>query len=201
VIINPGNFDYYENGNTRFKGIDSYIMFQSPNTNTTLANNYLQRDASSAGFVSQNMDIPANFVLLPNSPLIDAVDYNAKTATTFDFYNHVRPFGPKSDVGAMESDIATSATQIPLDTLTNQSWLLQNPISELLTICFHRVPEQVSNLEIINLHGVIVTKVEQSKIQFGQGKIEVNLAGLPAGVYLYLLRSIKSRYSGKFIKL
>jgi len=201
VIINPGNFDYYENGNTRFKGIDSYIMFQSPNTNTTLANNYLQRDASSAGFVSQNMDIPANFVLLPNSPLIDAVDYNAKTATTFDFYNHVRPFGPKSDVGAMESDIATSATQIPLDTLTNQSWLLQNPISELLTICFHRVPEQVSNLEIINLHGVIVTKVEQSNIQFGQGKIEVNLAGLPAGVYLYLLRSIKSRYSGKFIKL
>jgi len=201
VIINPGSYDYYENGNTSYRGNDSYIMFQSPNTNTTLANNYLQRDASSAGFISQKLEAPANFVLLPTSPLIDAVDYNVKTATTFDFYHHLRPFGPKSDIGAIESEhIATSSGQIGLEPPDSKSWLLQNPVSDLLTICYEGAPDPLNKLEICNLQGMIVSRMEESSMQPGQGRVEINVAGLPSGIYLYHLHSNNAGYTGKFIK-
>lgn len=200
VIINPGSYDYYENGNTSFKGKDSYIMFQSEASVATVSNNYAERDASSAGFVSLKMDSPPDFKLVKGSPLIDAVDYHAKTAVAFDFNYFPRPYGTKSDIGAWECDIPTSATPIPITAVDKQNWLLRNPVSDLLTICFKTVPDQESILEICNLQGVLERKIEVSKMVFGHQQIEVNVAGLPGGVYLYLLRSKKTSYSGKFIK-
>ncbi len=102
VIINPGNFDYYQNGNTSYKGIDSYVMIQSSATNVTLTNNYFQRTGSLAGFASQRMHEIVDFALTSGSPLIDAADTNPKASATFDFSNNPRPSGIRSDVGAHE---------------------------------------------------------------------------------------------------
>ncbi len=102
VIIGPGNYDYYENGNSGNKGVNAYVMFQNGIKNVLLANNYTARNTSLAGFASQNLSQPNDFQLKGNSPLIDAVDLNAKAKITFDFLHHKRPFGRKSDIGPFE---------------------------------------------------------------------------------------------------
>jgi len=201
IIINPGSFDYYENGNTSFKGQDSYIMFQSPNTNTTLANNYLRRDATMAGFSSQKFEVSENFIPIVGSPLIDAVDYNAKTAISFDFYHHPRPNGLKSDIGAIEYDGVTSSNQIPFDPQNRQSWLVQNPVSDFLRIILPTLPDSNLTVDIYDLKGTFLCEINPSKSSPGSSLAEINVSALPSGVYIFSIRNGRTNYNGKFIKL
>ena len=64
VIINPGNFDFYENGNTRFNGNDAYVMIPNLDTDLQLKNNYFRRDITAAM-------LDDNYFPLAGSPLID----------------------------------------------------------------------------------------------------------------------------------
>jgi hypothetical protein len=100
VIINPGSFDYYQNGNTRFKGIDSYVMLQDIGTNVNLQNNYLARNTDSVKFVSSSFTSPNDLKLMVGSPLIDKVEIDKHIL--FDFAGSPRPSGVKSDIGAFE---------------------------------------------------------------------------------------------------
>lgn len=102
VIINPGSYDFYQNGNTSYKGIDTYVMIQKVGTDLTLSNNYFERTGSLAGFLAPSMHELNDFKLTPGSPLVDAGDTNPKATTTFDIINSVRPQGLKSDIGAFE---------------------------------------------------------------------------------------------------
>ncbi|HWS01693.1 MAG TPA: right-handed parallel beta-helix repeat-containing protein [Prolixibacteraceae bacterium] len=112
VIINPGNFTDYAYGFSRTKGIDAYIMFQKQGTDVTLKNNYLARDADAAGFLSKTLKEVKEFQLVSGSSLIDAADFDAKTAVTFDFLNHPRPYGRKPDIGAFEYSGITRETPV-----------------------------------------------------------------------------------------
>jgi len=111
VIINPGAFNYYQNGNTRFKGVDSYVMFQDAGTSVTLQNNYLARNADSVKFVSSIFQSPKDFKLLAGSPLIDHA--NVDPSINFDFVGAPRPFGVKSDIGAFEYEGDTATLVSP----------------------------------------------------------------------------------------
>jgi hypothetical protein len=201
VIINPGSFDYYENGNTSFKGQDSYIMFQSPNMNTTLTSNYLHRDATSAGFSSQKFEAPENFIPVSGSPLIDVVDYNAKTAISFDFYHHPRPNGLKSDIGAIEYDGVTSSNQFQFDAQNKQSWLVQNPVSDFLRFILPTLPDPNLTVAIYNLNGTFLCEITPSKSLSGSSLAEIKVSALPSGVYIFSIRNGRTNYNGKFIKL
>jgi len=112
VIINPGAFNYYQNGNTHFKGIDSYIMFQNTGTSVTLQNNYLARTADSVRFVSSTFQSPKDFKLLAGSPVIDHAVVDPRI--TFDFTGSPRPYGAKSDIGAFEFEGDTTAVISPV---------------------------------------------------------------------------------------
>jgi uncharacterized protein YjdB len=100
IIINPGNFDLYENGNSHFKGIDSYINFQDLGTVATIQNNYFARNTDLVKFASSTLQNPEDLKLLAGSPLIDQADIDAHV--NFDFGGAPRPFGVKSDIGAFE---------------------------------------------------------------------------------------------------
>ena len=112
VIINPGAYNYYQNGNTSFKGVDSYIMFQNTGTSVTLQNNYLARTADSAKFVSSIFQSPKDFKLLAGSPLIDHAVIDPRI--TFDFAGSPRPYGAKSDIGAFEYEGDTTVALSPV---------------------------------------------------------------------------------------
>jgi hypothetical protein len=129
LIINPGNFDYYENGNTHFKGEDSYVMFQDINSEATLKNNYFARNGVNAGILSQNMQSANDFKLVAGSPLTGRGDIDNRI--TFDFSGFPRPLGQKSDIGAFEFD-SRSSDSIKTNKPMSQIILLQNPVKDLL---------------------------------------------------------------------
>ncbi len=201
VIINPGNFDYYQNGNTKFKGKDAYIMFQNTVSQATMTNNYLARDGNSAGFISKNMDLPGDFILVYGSPLIDVANILPKAAVTFDFLHHPRPYGPKLDAGAYEYDRIFSFSDIIANKPANTSWLIRNPVTDLLQVCLKTESEADFTTAIYDLHGALVSSLGRSRSEFGIRIYEVNVFPLKDGVYIYLIRSGKSLFTGKFIKL
>ncbi|MBW8331759.1 MAG: right-handed parallel beta-helix repeat-containing protein [Prolixibacteraceae bacterium] len=196
VIINPGNFDYYENDNTSFKGKDSYIMFQYTASDATMLNNYLARNADLAGFVSPDMQLPNDFKLTKGSPLIDVADES--NVVGFDFSGILRPYGAQSDVGAFEYDGSTSSLIQPQNT-HRKSRLLQNPVKDQLKISIQQEFGFDIYLEIFNLQGVNV--LQQSGIKPEKRIAEVNVSHLVPGIYIYLIRSEKLSESGKFIIL
>jgi len=201
VIIDPGNFAYYENGNTSFKGKDSYIMFPTQPRATTVTNNYLARDANAAGFLNKAMLVPADFSLVSGSPLIDAADYYAKTFISFDFLYHTRPYGLKSDLGAFEYNGKNPSIPVKSETQRSQSWLYQNPVADFLKISVPWVSADDQTCEICDLKGAILKQLRQSRLENGLLFYEINVSGLTSGVYLYSIHSGKITYSGKFIKL
>ncbi|MEI6277177.1 MAG: right-handed parallel beta-helix repeat-containing protein [Prolixibacteraceae bacterium] len=201
VIINPGAFDLYQNGITNFKGIDSYIMISNQSSSVSLKNNYFQRDGSAAGFLSSNMHAAGDFILLVGSPLIDAADSNPKASATFDFLRHKRPYGSNSDIGAYEYDGITSSGGITASSQKKNSWLIQNPVSDILKINFVTQPDTDFVLKVLDIKGAVLAESVQSKSESGIGLAVMNVSNLRKGVYLYLIRTSRNSWTGKFIKL
>ena len=198
VIINPGNFDYYQSGNTSFKGIDSYIMLQNSASEVLIQNNYLARNANSAGFTSTNMETAEDFIPVYGSPLIDHAEID-KTIT-FDFAGNPRPFGPKSDIGAYEAEyelLATSPQQSIIQ--NNQFKLLKNPVTESLIIS---IPRQSNSTVFVRVYNLIGEMLLQTKQQPGTGNttVQVNLSTISPGTYIYTIRAGEDAGSGKFMK-
>lgn len=196
VIINPGNFDYYENDNTSFNGKDSYIMFQYTASDAALTNNYLARNANLAGFVSTNMQLANDFELKKGSPLIDVADAN--NSVGFDFFGILRPYGTQADIGAFEYNGSTSSLIQPQNT-GRKSRILQNPVKDKLKISIQQEFESDVYLEIFNLQGISV--LQQSGIKLEKKITEVNVSNLVPGIYIYLIRSEKLSESEKFVIL
>lgn len=198
VIINPGNFDYYENGNTSFKGKDAYIMFQNTESEAIVKNNYLARDANAVGFSSLTMQSPNDFKLTGSSPLINMAEVDKKIS--FDFAGISRPYGIYSDIGAFEYDSAT-AVDIQPDITDNKNILLQNPVQDFLRISLPKEMNSVVFLSICNLNGVIVNYFKYSNVSTENLIINANVSNLKIGIYLYRIQSGNVIVSGKFIKL
>lgn len=196
VIINPGNFDYYENGNTSFKGKDSYIMFQDATSEVTLKNNYLARDAASAGFASSNIQSASDLKLIEGSPLIDNADVDTKIR--FDYSGVTRPKGLKSDIGAFEYDFATSVIQPTAP--PSQIKLLQNPAKEFLIFSLPKGSDSEVFLNIYNLSGKMLMQLQQRELSSENRTVQANISKIDPGIYVYTIRSGELAGSGKFIK-
>ncbi len=197
VIINPGNFDYYENGNTSFKGKDAYIMFQYTQSEAIIKNNYLARNAFSVGFSSPTMNSPNDFKLVAGSLLIDATDIDGKIR--FDFSGFPRPLGVKSDIGAFEYDPVTSIETPPLIP-DNQIRLLQNPVKYFLLFSIPKESNSTVYLQVYTLNGKIILQLKQSKLSAENQVIQANISKMASGIYVYTIRSGEYASSGKFLK-
>ena len=199
VIINPGNFDYYQNGNTSFKGIDSYIMIQNSLSGVTLRNNYTARSASSVGFLNLTMQSTNDFKLVAGSPLIDRADIDKNI--NFDFAGTPRPFGPKSDIGAFEFEYdPTLPTPTEPKIQENQFKLIQNPVKEYLIFSLPKESNNDIFLNIFDLNGKMICQFKQVEISAESQTIQVNIAQIAPGIYIYTIRSSEFASSGKFIK-
>ena len=197
VIINPGNFDYYQNGNTSFKGIDAYIMFQYQESEATLKNNYLARNGDNIGFKSLNMETVDDFNLVANSPLVDNAIDNQKI--NFDFSGTKRPQGSKSDIGAIEYlSIPTAVSQKNLS--YRQIKLLQNPVRDFLIFSMPKDANTNVFLSIYNLSGKMIAQLRQWEMSIENQTIQADISGIASGIYVYTIRSGEYASSGKFIK-
>ncbi len=198
IIINPGSYDLYENGNTSFKGKDSYVMLQYAESDVILQNNYLARNSTSAGFFSQNMKTVNDFKLVAGSPLIDAADIDKKIKS--DFLGFPRPIGIKSDIGALEYEPPTAVIIQPKIS-ENKIKLLQNPVKEFLIFSLPDESHAEVFLKIYNLSGIMIAQFQELYFPTDNPTIQSNISKIQSGTYIYTIRSGIYASSGKFIKL
>ena len=197
AIINPGNFDYYQNGNTSFKGIDSYIMVQNSQSQVIIQNNYTARNASLAGFASSNIQSPEDVKLLAISPLIDHAEIDKYI--NFDFSGMPRPVGLKSDIGAFEYNgllPAANESEVPDDEIR----LVQNPVHEFLIFSIPQIAENTIYLDIYDLTGKKISQLKTHYYSSENTTIQASILNISPGIYIYTIRAGEFANSGKFIK-
>jgi hypothetical protein len=194
VIINPGNFDYYEHGNFTFKGIDSYVMVPDPSSDVTLKNNYFARNDEHAGFAK------TNYSLLPGSPLIDSGSQE-NLKINFDFYHHNRPYNNFYDIGAFEYDPSYLSDKNIADQESRPPFVSPNPVKSTFRIDFYtNHASSLCTLWILDLHGYTITKQAMTPMATGAQLFKVEMAPFPTGLYLYRLAVGKKVFTGRFIK-
>ena len=194
LVINPGNYDYYENGGTGFNGMDSYIMLPDAEADVTIKNNYLSRTAENGGFSA------VNYTLLPGSPLIDSAYADSK-GIVFDFYHHPRPYGIAADIGAFEYNPAYLGIPADAPGLTVKPILFPNPVRTLLNIQYQVDFKTDVFLDIYNLQGSLVQHVKQVSINAGIHTFKIDVEKYEPGIFLYTIRAANYSTSGRFIKV
>lgn len=193
LIVNPGNFDYYEDDNTSYEGEDSYVMIPDDSSQVMLSNNYFTREIAQAG-VSVN-----DFTILPGSPLIDGGNPELH-GVGFDFNYHHRPSGLSGDIGAFEYysgyldiDPAESGSEItPL--------IFPNPVSSILTIRYVSTIEAEVSTDIYNINGNRLISINQTGRVGEVREITIMVDQLTPGIYIYQLNAGINSVTGKFIK-
>lgn len=189
AIINPGNFSYYETGNTQWKGQNSYVMIPNSETDILLKNNYFELDITKAVMAG-------DYSLLKGSPLIDA-GYYGPPKISFDFLNNLRSNAP--DIGAYEYDSGTAIDPI----LETQSGLIAfpNPVKDEIYFDIEAKGNTDCTISIYSLSGTVIRKAENRLLQAETQIIKLNLKNLETGLYLYSIKTDNRLQTGKFVKI
>ncbi len=194
VIINPGNYDYYEHGQTGFTGNDAYVMIPDTSADVLLKNNYFSRSDDSTGFSA------TTYALQPGSPLIDA-GYSQNMGVAFDFYNHERPYGTGYDIGAHEFNPEFLGVPEKKPLPTTKIIIYPNPARESLSVFLDLKTPSGSSLDIYDLSGNLIGHYNWGVLETGSHTKKVDVIGLPDGIYLLILRAGCQSHSGRFVKI
>ena len=192
LILNPGAYDYYENGNTSYTGDDAYIMIPDHSSDVILQNNYKSRSIQNTGISM------TDFKPLKGSPLIDAASTNL-FGVDFDFAYKDRPNGSAADIGAFEYD----HFQVGTDTMNQNNALMAypNPVRSMLNVRFSSNQGTEASLMIYDLSGKLLIKQSQVYQTGDVEEIKVQVDGLGTGIYLFSLKCGEKIQSGKMIKI
>lgn len=191
VIINPGNFDLYQNGNTSFKGLDAYVMITDKSASLQVKNNYFARNSLQAG-----MD--TDYSLLANSPLIGA-GYAGQPRIAFDFKYHPRNADNPPDIGAFEYASLVETIPVPVNQLLPLAY--PNPVQSELIIKFLISKKSDVLFSIYNLTGTQISAKEQPGLSEGTYSTKIDVQNLKPGIYLYSIKTNEQVISGKFVKV
>lgn len=193
LIVNPGNFDLYEHGNTSFKGVDAYVMIPNRLSDVELISNYFTRNFENTGCSEQT------YALQSNSPLIDSVAV-LFAGTPFDYYNHIRPYGRASDIGAIEYNPSNLGSPDYSEAKNNNILLYPNPVVEKLNIEFISELNIPINFFIYNIRGERIANYPIQSSNTKEKQFICDVSQLKSGLYIFEINSAQNVVSGKFIK-
>ncbi|HCY41835.1 MAG TPA: hypothetical protein DHV48_10845 [Prolixibacteraceae bacterium] len=191
VIINPGNFDYYENGNFPVKGIDSYLMLTNVNSDVRQLNNFFSHDFASAG-------LDETFKPKAGSPLVNA-GYPGPPTILFDFSNSPRLPGNRPDIGAFEYQIPDGIEELA-NSKSNMIELFPNPADQSITVKFLNSASSDIEVEVFDLMGRKQIQKNCGILNPGWNSVRINVEPLTPGTYFLLVRSKGSGAATKFVK-
>lgn len=189
AIINPGNFDYYENGNTKLKGKDSYILLFDAKSDVSIKDNYFSRRLSNAAFTGNY------YKLLPNSPLVGA-GYPDSFGISYDYFHNPRKHGKRTDVGAVEYFPEDKQS---LKSLADLPVAFTNPVTNQLKVQFRVSAVSDVKLYIYNLEGSLLQTENKGITNPGEHEISVGASKFTNGIYLFSLFIGKELLSGRFV--
>ena len=190
LVADPGNYDYYGLGTTFFRGKDAYVMLPSPLSSVQLQNNYFTASIA-------NTLMSAEFVPLAGSPLINQ-GYQYNLGITDDFLMQKRPCGDWYDIGAIEytggaDSLVTFSGFNPV--------AFPDPAHSEITIRYLNKPAFPSVITIYSMQGTRFLQQTISATVPGIQDVILPVNGLPAGLYLFTIRTGAEISRGKFIKL
>lgn len=191
LIINPGNYNLYEKGNTSFTGKDAYVMLPNKIIDLQLKNNFFSRNIEDAGISA------TDYTILPGSPLINK-GYQQAFSITTDFNDEKRRIGGYYDIGALEYN---SGDDRLFDTISHKAILFPNPVQSKLNIRYLATDISSGMFHIYTLSGQMVLKQSAIVLIPGLQELQINLTNLLKGTYLYSLKQGEKISYGKFIKL
>ncbi len=102
-----------------------------------------------------------------------------------------------SNQGIIKRDLISTASNVKNDISNCGFQFYPNPVSDVLTLWVGDFPEDESEICLYNTQGI---KIPVSAERAASGELSLNLAGLPAGIYLIRLKSGGISCSQKVIK-
>ncbi len=103
----------------------------------------------------------------------------------------------RRDVKELVSDVEQTPAH-PVDLSIDKAY--PNPVSEVQTITIHSVLEQAVELDVVDVHGHVVTQVYQGLTGIGDLNIQWNCSNLSSGSYQLRLRSSSPNGNGSYIQ-
>lgn len=93
----------------------------------------------------------------------------------------------------------TSVSDLPEAIRTSEVY--PNPVDDLLVVDFELSRAYETVVELVNASGISIRHIEAGLLNEGEHHIGVNVANLPAGVYFTRVRSGRSLFTNKFVKV
>jgi len=193
LVVNPGNFDFYEQGGFSYHGIDSYIMLPGNQENALISNNFFTRNIDEA-IVDTLL-----FTIKPGSPLIDAGYFFESSLLSFDFFDKIRPYGPAFDIGAFEFNPSLLGDS-PIFSRPEQTKVIPNPVNDYLQISAAAFFNQTVDIDLFTSNGSTILKITKLKMSGSYITNPINLESLSSGYYLCRIKSGKVSQTIGFIK-
>lgn len=189
LIVNPGNYKYYANGNTSFKANDAYVMLPNKTADVQLKNNFFTSSIKEAGVDT------FNYSILPGSALINKA--GSEAVVPFDFNYSRRPVGGLYDVGATEY---SGGADTLIHTFSTQPLLFPNPSQDILRVKYLLLSNTSIVFSVYAVSGTAVMHITKTVVA-GIQQLEFNIKQLPAGIYFFSIQHEKEMQYGKFVKL
>lgn len=153
LIVSPGAYDEYETDDTRFRGVDAFVMLTQPDMDVTVSDNLFLLKMEDARFVNPEQQ---DFSL---SSASCAIDIGVEANVPFDIRYTKRAQGKGPDVGAYEYLAPRTRVNRDRPDDGNQKasvFLLPcfpNPSNRETNICFLLSEERTMDISIVNLLG------------------------------------------------
>ena len=190
LVADPGNYDYYGLGTTFFRGKDAYVMLPSPLSSIQLQHNYFTPSVA-------NARLSAAFVPMTGSPLINQ-GYQYNLDITDDFLKQKRPCGDWYDIGAIEY---TGGADSLISFSGFNPVAFPDPAHSEITIRYLNKPAFPSVITIYSIQGTRFLQQSVSSPVPGIQEVQFPINRLPAGLYLFTIRTGSEISRGKFMKL
>jgi hypothetical protein len=178
LIINPGNYDYYENGGFSVKGIDAYIYTYFDSVEVDTSHNYFSRQLDG---VIRFIPYQYRIEIVDNSPVIDNGINLKSFGILKDYDGYERPVGNGFDIGANEYQGNSSILQKKNQ---NEFLVFPNPATDYVII-ENLTDKKVNSLCLISARGKLLTKKDNFS-----GRCKLNLLNQQSGS-MYLIISVE----------